>query len=195
MCKQPNLINHMIGAFFRNLRLILFFLTFYHLSLHAMAQVGENTMVVDWGANNEGQLRTSFENINVTNVAAGHAHSLAVLDSISVIAWGGETGHPRLDIPSGISGKVIKVITGLNHSILLQDNGVALVWGTNDFGQADASVFSSSSDVIDAEAGDKYSLLLHSDSSITIISSEEELTTLPPGMASKDIVSIAGWRE
>jgi alpha-tubulin suppressor-like RCC1 family protein/subtilisin family serine protease len=83
---------------------------------------------------------------NVTDVAAGCDHSLAVKDDGTVWAWGWN-GHGQLGIGtsdldahaspvkvSGLSG-VTDVAAGCSHSLALKDDGTVWAWGLGENGQ------------------------------------------------------------
>jgi alpha-tubulin suppressor-like RCC1 family protein len=80
----------------------------------------------------------------VTAVAAGGAHSLALLSNGTVMAWGlnasgqlGDGTTENRDVPvavSGLSG-VIAISAGSAHSLALLGNGTVMAWGANEWGQ------------------------------------------------------------
>ncbi len=123
--------------------------------------------VVAWGENGEGQLgdgtntgphtcgreRTACSAVpvtvsklrNVTAIAAGASHSLALLKNGTVMAWGnnesGELGDAavgeRSDEPVPVSGlsDVRAIAAGDNDSLALLKNGTVMAWGSNQSGQ------------------------------------------------------------
>jgi hypothetical protein len=66
----------------------------------------------------------------VTAIAAGYAHSLAVKNDGSVVAWGCGDGfnYGQCDVPSGLTG-VSSVAAGQNHSLALKGDGTVIAWG------------------------------------------------------------------
>ena len=123
----------------------------------------------------------------VTQVAAGEAHTLALLAGGTVMAWGGNasgelgdgTNEPRLaPVPVSVpllSG-VVAVAAGSNHSLALLSNGTVMAWGDNVNGEMGNGVPGGSSlvpvavpglsNVIAIQAGFRYSLALLSDGTV-----------------------------
>jgi alpha-tubulin suppressor-like RCC1 family protein len=80
----------------------------------------------------------------VTAIAAGGAHSLALLSNGTVMAWGangdgqlGDGTTTNRDVPVAVSGLtgVIAVGAGGAHSLALLSNGTVMAWGANEWGQ------------------------------------------------------------
>ncbi|MDX6740857.1 Ig-like domain repeat protein [Actinocorallia sp. A-T 12471] len=114
---------------------------------------------LSWGTNASGQLgdgttddRTTPgavllpEGVELTAVAAGFDHSLAVTSEGRVLAWGsntfGQLGDGTMDdhttpievsLPAGVT--VTGVAGGLGHSIAVTSDGQVLTWGNNVSGQ------------------------------------------------------------
>ncbi|MEL7147949.1 MAG: hypothetical protein AAFO69_16365, partial [Bacteroidota bacterium] len=145
-----------------------------------------NTMIVDWGDDTFDQLFPPFQNINVTNVATGFEHSLAILDRQTVIAWGDDT-YGQLSVPTGIVNP-IKVAVGLGHSVVLQSDGTVVAWGFNEFGQSNVSTLNN---VIDISAGDEHTAALLADGTVTILSGPGATYDLTPPVGLSDVVAIA----
>ena len=145
-----------------------------------------NTMIVDWGDDTFDQLFPPFQNLNVTDVATGFEHSLAILDGSTVIAWGDNT-YGQLNVPGGIVNPV-KVAAGLGHSVVLQGDGTVVAWGFNEFGQSDVSTLT---DVIDIGAGDEHTVVLHADGTVTTISGKGATYDLDPPAGLSDVTAIA----
>ncbi len=114
-----------------------------------------------WGRNNHGQLgdasttqRTSPVQVkgpggtgnltNITAIAAGKEHSLAVASNGSVYAWGnnsqgqlGDGTTTERTTPVQVSGltNVIAVAAGWGHSLALKNDGTVWAWGDDGSGQ------------------------------------------------------------
>src|SRR5262245_52887977 len=107
-------------------------------------------LVVGWGDNDEGEIDVPARLRQVTAVAAGWYHSLALtaqgtvaagrLHSLAltvagtVIGWGGN-GFGQARVPTGLRG-VTSVSAGGEHSLAVAD-GRVVAWGGNGCGQTD----------------------------------------------------------
>ena len=126
----------------------------------------DDGMVYAWGFNSEGQLGDGTSGsptnnkstpaqasglMDVTEVAGGNAHSLALESNGTVYTWGsnskGQLGHDPnpatsgfepSSTPSQVSGltNVEDVASGLNHNLATKStHGAVWAWGCNDYGQ------------------------------------------------------------
>ncbi len=111
--------------------------------------------VAAWGYNGSGQLGNGSTAISrvpgavaglseVTAVAAGGEHSLALLSNGTVRAWGnnseGQLGNgstANSKVPVIVSGlvNVVAIAAGKEHSLALLSNGTVMAWGSNEEGQ------------------------------------------------------------
>lgn len=111
--------------------------------------------VAAWGYNGSGQLGNGTTTLSrvpgavaglseVTAVAAGGEHSLALLANGTVRAWGnnseGQLGNgttTNSKVPVIVSGlvNVVAIAAGKEHSLALLSNGTVMAWGGNEEGQ------------------------------------------------------------
>jgi hypothetical protein len=68
----------------------------------------------------------------VTNVAIGGMHCMALLDTGTVIGWGGSP--VRHTVPTGLAD-VTAISAGENHTLALRTDGTVVAWGKNGCGQ------------------------------------------------------------
>ena len=111
---------------------------------------------------------------NVTDIAAGEVHALAVTGGGAVYSWGSNSsgqlgGGESRSTPSmvhGVSG-VVAVATGCSHSFALGKDGTVMVSGCNRFGQLglgdtdNRSVFTkvpSLCGVVDIDGGNRHTI-------------------------------------
>ncbi len=116
-----------------------------------------NGTVMSWGSNAEGQLGNKGikEQSNVpvavegltgaSAVAAGEEHSLALLTTGTVKAWGanhqGQLGDGAFNRGSGVPvpvsdlSEVSAIAAGARHNLALLSSGNVMAWGYNGFGQ------------------------------------------------------------
>jgi hypothetical protein len=84
--------------------------------------------VIAWGNNDDNQ--TLLPNLsNVSSVAAGESHSLALLDGGTVVAWGLNSSG-QATVPSSASD-VTAIAAGVNHNLARKSNGTIVAWGSN----------------------------------------------------------------
>src|SRR5207253_6806354 len=111
-----------------------------------------------WGKNSLGQLGQGSINpegipspvivvdlTDVTVIAAGFDHALALKSDGSVWAWGdngkGQLGNGAMPFPSSVPvkvcclGDVVAIAAGESHSLALKRDGSVWAWGGNDLGQ------------------------------------------------------------
>ena len=134
--------------------------------------------LLGWGRNDYSQADIPNGLTNVTGIAAGSSHSLALRADGTVMAWGAgasNTGVP-LDygqslVPAGLSN-VTAIAAGLDHSLALRDDGTVVAWGAGStntgaephYGQA--LVPAGLSNVVAIAAGAYHSLALKSDGTV-----------------------------
>jgi hypothetical protein len=87
-------------------------------------------------------------------IAAGAAHSLALRNDGTVVAWGLDSDG-QTSIPAGLSG-VTAIAAGAMHSLALRSDGTVVAWGSNEYGEA--AVPAGLSDVIAISARWAHSL-------------------------------------
>ena len=132
---------------------------------HSLALL-DNGEVYSWGSNSSGQLgdggsstyRASPSLVSTLagpvrvaqterTIAAGNAHSLAVLSDGRIAAWGADThgqlgnGLPKapsqssvsFTLPSGAAARAVSA--GRDHSLAVDAGGLVFAWGRNTYGQ------------------------------------------------------------
>lgn len=145
---------------------------------HGLAIESIQNSVIAWGSNEYGQSTVpnsiaGIEYINqpVAKVAAGYKHSLALMESGTVISWGDPVGMP----PSSLLNKIVTDLsTKGSHSLALINDGTVIAWGqiTNLNGDSvlytDASflVPQNLSNVTKISAGFSHCLVLQSDGTV-----------------------------
>ncbi|MFN8541129.1 MAG: hypothetical protein U0232_27055 [Thermomicrobiales bacterium] len=137
----------------------------------------------------------------VTAIAAGFAHSLALLADGTVLAWGsdgfnGQLGDGTVGTPSDVptpqpvllptGARVTAIAAGLNHSLALLADGTLLAWGADNFGQLGDGTAGGSSEaptpqpvpgvtgVVAIAAGSGYNLALKADGTLLAWGSDSQ---------------------
>jgi len=106
---------------------------------------------------------------NLTAIAAGGSHIVAVKPDGTVKAWMVNSGYLFTDapavtnVPPGLSN-VVAVAAGRDHSLALRANGTVVAWGYNAYGQT--NVPTGLSNVTAVAAGSSYSRALKADGTI-----------------------------
>ena len=88
-----------------------------------------------WGDNWSGQTNIPLGLTNVTAIAAGAYHSLALKSDGTVVGWGANW-NGQINIPGDLTN-VIAIAAGNSHSIALKSDGTVVGWGANWSGQLD----------------------------------------------------------
>lgn len=158
---------------------------------HTLA-VREDGTVWAWGSNENGQLGTSDPTLvrrepervsdlqNITQVAAGNNHSLALDTLGNVRAWGqnfnnelGDDSKANRTTPQIIdtlpSERIVSISSNAMHSLALDTNGAVWAWGGNQAGAVGNGIFGQSasmtellfsSGVVAISSNSNYSLAL-----------------------------------
>jgi hypothetical protein len=121
-----------------------------------------STELVAWGNNLYGQCNVPILANDYVAVAAGDAHSLALLADGTVVAWGSNAFGQCDVLPS--SAGYVAIAAGNWHSLALEASGTILAWGNDDFGQC--TVPEPNTGFMGIAAGRHFSLGLKSDGSI-----------------------------
>ncbi|MEX1116912.1 MAG: tail fiber domain-containing protein, partial [Akkermansiaceae bacterium] len=117
--------------------------------------------VVAWGDNNSGQT-TLPALANVTAVAAGDAHSVALLADGTVVAWG-LNNFGQSTVSAELAG-VTQISAGANFNLVRKNDGTVAAWGANGYGQT--ALPSGITTATQVAAGEKHGLALLADGSV-----------------------------
>lgn len=115
-------------------------------------------LVVGWGTGYP-ITRMPTDLTNVTAIAAGYEHALALKDDNTVVGWG---NGPGKDVPAGLTN-VAAVSAGYNYSVALMHDGTLTVWGVN---PVKTWLPADLHDVVAVSAGYQHCLALKSDGSV-----------------------------
>jgi len=136
--------------------------------------------VVGWGWNDHGESTAPADLDNVTAVAAGWHHSVALKSAGVVVAWGDNTSR-QTAVPADL-GTVVSIAAGGTHTVALRSDGTVAAWGRNNFGQTNVPVGLTGITAI--AAGAHHTVALKSDGTVTAWGRNlEGQSTIPAGLA------------
>ncbi|MDA7507331.1 hypothetical protein N8504_03030 [Akkermansiaceae bacterium] len=145
--------------------------------------------VVSWGRNplkQAKQLSVPTDLTGVTGIAAGFAHSLALKNEGTVVAWGSNSDK-QCDVPTDLKD-VVEIAAGSYHSLALKADGSVVAWGFNFKKQRDVPI--GLKDVVGIAAGRSHSLALKKDGTVVAWGdNDRKQCDVPTGL--KDVVEIA----
>ena len=161
--------------------------------------------LLGWGRDDYGQADIPGGLTNVTGIAAGFSHSLALRGDGTVIAWGAgasNTGvlphYGQSFVPDGLTN-VTGIAAGFDHNLALRADGTVAAWGagtTNtgadpNYGQA--LVPEGLSNVVAVAAGAYHSLALMSDGTVVAWGDNDfGQTNVPGGLTNVAAVAAGG---
>jgi len=122
-----------------------------------------SSRVIDYFPNGYATLVQPTNIGNVTAIAAGASHTLALRKDGTVIAWGNNL-YGQTNIPAGLTN-IIAIAAGNNHCLALKSDGTAVAWG--DYGYGQGGVPAGLSNVVAIASGPTYNLALNSDGTVT----------------------------
>lgn len=148
-------------------------------ALVTAAPLHAGSQVLAWGANNDGQCNVPPGLTNVTALAGGGVHSLALRDNGTVVAWGGGS-FGETTVPANLTN-VLAIAANYGDSLALKRDGTVVGWGSQ-AGAVPAGV----TNVTAIVAGYDHELALRSDGTVV---SWDGTNLPPPGLS--NVVAIA----
>lgn len=146
------------------------------------------TYPLGWGLNGDGQASPVPTNAmsNVTAVAAGYFHSLALKDG-RVWSWG-STANGLTNIPLAAQSGVTNIAAGNGFSLALRTNGAVIGWGG---GPAATNVPAAlTSGVTKISAGNLHALAIHNGGVVAWGDDTYNQSTVPDGLTN-DVADVA----
>ncbi len=146
--------------------------------------------VVAWGQNGQGQCSIPTGLNDVTAIATGYLHTVALKGDGSVTAWG-LNNDGQCTIPGGLSG-VTAIAAKSRHTVALKADGTVVAWGQNTWGQCNVPV--GLSNVTAISAGEYHTVALKSDGTVTAWGyTGYDICAVPVGLNSVTAIVAGGW--
>ena len=133
---------------------------------------------------------------NLSGIASGHRHSLAIRNDGTVVVWMAGTliynyfSAGQTNVPAGLSN-VVAVAGGFSHCLALRDDGTVLAWGKYADGTP-ADVPANATNVIAISGGDYHSVALKADGTLLAWGKDYSfggVIIVPPGLS--NVVAIS----
>lgn len=131
---------------------------------YSLALLGNGT-VVAWGDDTYGETNVPPGLTNVTQIAAGGGHALALANG-KVVAWG-RNDYGQSTVPAAATNVVI-LGGGALHSLVLKGDGTLVAWGNDVYGQVSSTP--AGAGFFGIAAGGYHNLALRGNGSPTIYS-------------------------
>jgi alpha-tubulin suppressor-like RCC1 family protein len=117
--------------------------------------------IVGWGRELPVTTQIPDDLSEITAIASGSEHALALLSDSTVVAWGSNL-YGQAVVPAGLSG-VVQVAAGTGQSVVLREDGSVVSWGSNDSG---LRTVPAGLRAIHVAAGDWHSVAVRTDSTV-----------------------------
>lgn len=152
-----------------------------------------NGQAVVWGVASANLANVPVQTMrNVSQIAVGDHHALALLNDGKVIGWG-KNVRGELTIPTNV-GEVVSVSVGITHSVALRGNGSVVMWG-----QSSSLVLSPTvtlpTDVVQIAAGYRHTVLLRQNGTVFVAGGLARQRAVPVDLNSKTVVSVAAGND
>ena len=145
--------------------------------------------VAAWGDNGSDQSTVPPPATNVTAIAAGAWHNLALMTDGTVLAWG-DNSRGQCAVPPTLHDAVA-IAAGGYHSLAIRLNGTVVAWGANDYGQI--NVPAGLTGVMGIAAGTWHSVALRTNGTVVVWGDNSFGQTNPPaGLANVVAVAAGG---
>ena len=144
------------------------------------------SQVVAWGLNTVGQTNVPPGLTNVTMIACGIFHNLALKSDGKVVGWGQNTSG-ETNVPGWLTNATA-VAAGWSFSLALRADGTVAGWGQNNFRQTNAPIDLTNAVAVAAGGGHCVALRANGTVSAWGLNSYGQ-TNVPPGLS--NIVAIA----
>ncbi|MEV0274338.1 CHAP domain-containing protein [Hamadaea sp. NPDC050747] len=154
----------------------------------ALSALPRHGAVTAWGWNGNGETDVPTGLNNVSAIATGLHHTLAIKLDRTVVAWGPNYYGER-SVPAGLNN-VVAVGAADVHSVALKADGTVVAWGADPYGEIDVPVGLTGVTSIATGPGARFTLALKSDGTVVAWGSQfQGETSVPPGLS--NVVAVA----
>ncbi|MBE7500177.1 MAG: choice-of-anchor D domain-containing protein [Verrucomicrobiales bacterium] len=133
---------------------------FPRMTVESPAGTPLRSRISEWSLRDPGQTTEPGELSRVKGIAAGSAHTVALRQNGTVVAWG-ENVAGRTSVPAGLSG-VTAIAAGREHTVALKQDGTVVAWGAGPGGGLPAGL----SGVTAIAAGHSHNVALKRDGTV-----------------------------
>ena len=152
--------------------------------------------VVAWGGNANNLTNVPAGLTDITAVAAGAVHNLALKREGTVVAWG-YSGHDETNVPAGLNQVVAiaasgYLANGYDHNLALKRDGTVVTWGSPD---TVPDIFKpvGLSNVAAIATGPAHSMALLSNQTVVVWGASASLTAVPPDLTNAVAIAAGGF--
>jgi alpha-tubulin suppressor-like RCC1 family protein len=148
--------------------------------------------VIAWGDVVKQPLEVPAGLADVTKIAAGDLHMLALKRDGTVVGWG-DNRHGQATVPGGVSN-VVDIAAGNFHSVLLKADGTVQAWGDNSVGQTTvpaALANVASANVVSIASGGTHTLAVKKDGTVVAWGNNFYGQSVVP-LDLADVIAVAG---
>ncbi len=160
----------------------------------APAQAVSSGTALGWGSDYYGESSppAGLAGKDVTAIAAGYFHSLALTTDGQVTAFG-DNDQGQSNVPASLSSQTVTAIAaGGYHSLALTTDGQVTAWGSNGQGESNVPASLASQTVTAIAAGYDYSVALTSDGQVTAWGQNMfGQSSIPASLSSQTVTAIS----
>lgn len=159
--------------------------------LSAATVQGDQPFVVGWGMDDDKQVVPTDATVvcgGVSRIAAGHYHSLAVVDS-RTYAWG-DNGAGQCNVPSAGRTNVVEVAAGKEFSVALRTDHTVVGWGWNSTNSVNRLIGDITNHVAQMSAGALHVLVLKENGQVEAVGFDSASSERPEYKVPEDLSGV-----
>lgn len=146
--------------------------------------------VVVWGGNTNGETNIPLGLTNVTALAGGDYHCLALRSDSTVAAWGSNT-YAQTNVPGALTN-ALQISAGDYHSVALLPDGTLRLWGTLFVTSTNLPPSATNLAVLGVGPGAQHLFALRTDGSLFAWGGLNGESTIPPSVSNAVAIAAGG---